>query len=332
MNAAVLRNWLPAAIILAVGLAMPFLVQGNYQLRLAMLIWIYAVFGMGFNLLFGLGGQLSLGQQAFFAIGAYAFGLSQLQFGLPLPLAALAGLLVAAAAGLVIGLPVLRLRTHYLAMATLMFAMIVHDVALRWTELTGGTSGLRVPAPELFGERLERMQVYYVIFGITVVAFLVQVFVKSTHLGRALEAVKTDETAASSLGVNVTRYKISVFVLAAVFAAAAGICYAMVSRGVDPSYSGIGMVVNLLTLAVVGGLGSRIGPFLGAAVVILAPQFLAGLQEYQTLIYGICLLVFMIFVPHGLAGLIERTGSTAAPAASSGDDETVPPVTEARAR
>lgn len=330
MNTAALRNWLPAAVILAIGLAAPFLVQGNYQLRLAMLIWIYAVFGMGFNLLFGLGGQLSLGQHAFFAIGAYAFALFQIELALPLPLAALAGVAVAALSGLVVGLPVLRLRTHYLAMGTLMFAMVVHDVALRWTGLTGGTSGLRVPAPELFGEKLERMQIYYLILGVTIVAFLLQIFVKSTHLGRALEAVKTDEVAASSLGVDVTRYKISVFVLSAVFAAAAGICYAMVSRGVNPSYSGIGMVVNLLTLSVVGGLGSRIGPFLGAAIVILSPQFLAGLQEYETLVYGIFLLAVMIFLPRGLAGLIERAGG--APATSGAKQGTGDATAGARTR
>jgi branched-chain amino acid transport system permease protein len=306
MRRIVLLNWLPAAIILSVGLALPFIVQGNFQLRLAMLIWIYAVFGMGFNLLFGLGGQLSLGQQAFFAIGAYSFALMQIRFALPLPLAALVGVLVCAVAGFVIALPVLRLRTHYLAMATLMFAMIVQDVSLRWTGVTGGTSGLRVPAPQLFGARLERNELYYLILGVAVLAYLMQVFVKSTHLGRALEAVKTDETAAASLGVDVTRYKISVFVLAAIFAAVAGIAYALVSRGVDPSYSDVGMVVSLLTLSVVGGLGSRIGSFLGAAIVILAPQFLAGLQEYETLIYGVGVLVFMIFLPRGLAGLFER--------------------------
>jgi len=311
MSAAAIRRWLPAAIILALGLLLPVFIQSGFQLRIVTLIWIYAVFGMGFNLLFGVGGQLSLGQQAFFAIGAYAFALMQIHYDLSIPVALLISLAVCAVVGLVIGLPVLRLRTHYLAMATLMFAMIVHDVALRWTGLTGGSSGLRIPPPELFGYRLDRVAVYYLILGMAALAFLIQTFVMSTHLGRALEAVKTDETAASSLGVDVTRYKISVFVLAAVFAALAGVCYSLVSRQVDPSYSGIGMVVNLLTLAVVGGLGSRIGPFLGAALVILAPQFLAGLQEYQTLIYGVGLLVFMIFMPRGLAGLVERPGGGA---------------------
>jgi branched-chain amino acid transport system permease protein len=312
MTSPVLRNWLPAALILVIGLALPWIVQGNFQLRLAMLTWVFAIFGMSFNLLYGVAGQLSLGQQAFFAIGAYTFALTQAHFGLSLPLAMAAGIVVCALIGILIGLPVLRLRTHYLAMATLMFGMIVHDVALRWTELTGGTSGLRVPPPALFGARLERTEIYYLIFGIAVAAYLLQIFVKSTHLGRALEAVKTDETAASSLGVNVTRYKVSIFVVAAILAAVAGMANAVVSRGVDPSYSGIGMVVNLLTLSVLGGLGSRIGPFIGAAVVILAPQLLADLQEYQTLIYGIGLLAFMIFLPRGLAGLIERPGATAA--------------------
>lgn len=309
MNVVTIRNWVPAVVILVIGLALPLIVQGGFELRVAMLIWIYAVFGMGFNLLFGLGGQLSLGQQAFFALGAYAFALMQIHFAMPLPLAALVGIVVCAIIGLVISVPTLRLRTHYLAMATLMFALIVRDVALRWTDLTGGSSGLRVPMPEVLGLRLERIEVYYLILAVAILAYLIQIFVMSTHLGRALEAIKTDETAAMSLGVNVTRYKISVFVLASIFAAVAGIAYAIVSRGVESSYSDIGMVINLLTLSVVGGLGSRIGPLLGAIVVVLAPQFLVAFQEYQTLIYGIGLLAVMVFLPRGFAGLIEGAGA-----------------------
>jgi len=308
MSTHFLRNWLPALVILALGLGLPLVIESGFQLRLAMLICIYAVFGMGFNMLFGLAGQLSLGQQAFFAIGGYTFALLQIHYAVPWPLAMLAGAVVCAIVSLVIAVPVLRMRSHYLAMATLMFAMIVHDVALRWTAVTGGSSGLQIPSPVLFGVRLGRLEIYYLILAIAVLAFLVQIFIKSTHLGRALEAIKVDETAASSLGIPVNRYKTSIYVLAAVFAAVAGMSFAIVSRSVDPAYSTIGMVVNLLTLTVVGGLGSRIGPFLGAAIVILAPQLLAGLQEYETLIYGVGLLLFIIFVPCGLAGLIERAG------------------------
>ena len=301
-----MRNWLPAILILVLGLALPVLIHSGFQLRLAMLICIYAIFGMGFNILFGLGGQLSLGQQAFFALGAYAFALVQIHFAAPLPIAILAGIAVCVVVSLVVAIPVLRMRTHYLAMATLMFAMIVHDIALRWTAFTGGSSGLQVPPPVLFGTRLERVETYYFIFTIAVIAFLVQIFLKSTHIGRALQAVKSDETAASSLGVNVVRYKVSAFMLASVFSAVAGILFAMVSRNVDPSYSNIGMVVNLLTLSVIGGLASRVGPFFGAAIIVLAPQFLTGLQEYETLIYGVGLLLFIIFLPRGIAGLFER--------------------------
>jgi branched-chain amino acid transport system permease protein len=322
MQGAMIRKWLPIAFIFAAGAAFPFLSQSGYQLRIVMLIWIYAIFGMGFNLLFGIAGQLSLGQQAFFGIGAYIFALLQNNFGLSLPLAMLASVAICAVCGLLIALPVLRLRTHYLAMATLMFGMLVQDVALRWTEVTGGSSGLRIPFPALLGYRLDRVGVYFFVLCVAALAYLLQVFIMSSHLGRALEAVKTDETAASSLGINVTRYKISIFVLAAIYAAVGGICYSIVSRQVEPSYSGIGMAVSLLTLVVVGGLGSRIGPFLGAAIVILAPQFLVGLQEYQTLAYGIGLLVFMIYMPQGLGGIAEQPGKASrkiVPAEPTGD-------------
>ena len=301
-----LRNWLPTIIILVLGLALPLLVNSGFQLRLAMLICIFAIFGMGFNILFGLGGQLSLGQQAFFALGAYAFALTQIHFAAPLSVAMLVGIAVCVVISLIVGIPVLRLRTHYLAMATLMFAMIVHDIALRWTEFTGGSSGLQVPSPVLFGTRLDRVDTYYFIFAITVIAFLVQIFIKSTHIGRALQAVKTDETASSSLGVNVVQYKVSAFLLSSVFASVAGILFAIVSRSVDPSYSNIGMVVNLLTLSVIGGLASRVGPFLGSAIIVLTPQLLTGFHQYETLVYGVGLLLFIMFLPKGIAGLFER--------------------------
>jgi branched-chain amino acid transport system permease protein len=190
--------------------------------------------------------------------------------------------------------------------------MIVHNVTLRWSEVTGGSAGLRIPPPELFGMRLDRTGVYYLVLALAFVAFLVQAFVKGTHLGRALEAIKTDETAAASLGIDVSRYKTNVFVLAAVFAAVAGISFTIVGRVVDPSFSGVGMAVSLLTLAVVGGLGSHVGSFLGATIIILVPQLLASVSEYETLVYGIGLLMFIIFAPRGLAGLFEHLSRTGA--------------------
>src|SRR5690606_22900970 len=138
--------------------------QSSFQLRIVMLIWVYAILGLGFNLLFGLAGQLSLGQQGFFAIGAYTLALLQTKFGFSLLAALPAALLICAVIGVIIGLPLLRLRSHYLAMATLMFGLIIEGLALRWFDVTGGSAGVRVPPIMLGDWRLSRMEIYYFIF------------------------------------------------------------------------------------------------------------------------------------------------------------------------
>jgi branched-chain amino acid transport system permease protein len=306
MITARVREVLPSLVLLVVGLSLPYLLQSSFHLRIAMLVWVYTILGLGFNLLFGLAGQLSLGQQGFFAIGAYALALLQTKLGAPLIVAFPAALILCALLSAVIGLPLLRLRSHYLAMATLMFGLIVEGLALRWFDLTGGSAGIRVPPINLAGWALTRFEIYYLIFGLAAVAYVLHAFLLAIFAGRAFLAIRGDETAARSLGVDVTAYKLRVFVLAAVLAGLAGVTYALVSRQVDPSYSALSVNINLLTIGVVGGLRSRIGPVLGAAFVVLAPQILTQFHEYENLMYGIGLLVFLIFVPKGLAGLIER--------------------------
>jgi branched-chain amino acid transport system permease protein len=208
----------------------------------------------------------------------------------------------------------------------------VEGLALRWFELTGGSAGVRVP-PIVFGSlALTRIEIYYFIFGLAVLAFLFHAFILSTAGGRALQAIRGDETAARSLGVNVTAFKLRVFVVAAVFAGLGGVTFALVSRQVDPSYSALTININLLTIAVVGGLRSRLGPVLGAAFVVLTPQFLTQFHEYESLLYGLGLLAFLIFVPRGLAGLVERRSQLApqAPADKGAADSFHPANGEAR--
>jgi branched-chain amino acid transport system permease protein len=296
-------NW-PLIIFVVVGVLVPYMVTTGFQLRLATLVCIYAILSMSFNVLFGYAGQISLGQQSFFAIAGYAVALLQTKAGLSFFVAAPLSLLICAVVALVIGLPLLRLRTHYLAMATLSFALVLTGVANRWIDFTGGTAGVMLPAVTLGDASLTRNQVYYSIFVVTTLVLLVQNFIVSNHIGRALQAIRDDETAASALGVDVTVHKLRVFVLAAVLAGIAGIGFALVSRQVSPSFGEFPTLVSILTIAVVGGLGTKYGPVLGAIVVVLAPQLLTRFGEFETLIYGACLLLFLIFMPHGISGLI----------------------------
>jgi branched-chain amino acid transport system permease protein len=295
----------PAVVVLVFGAILPYLLSGGFQLRLAMLIWIYAILSMGFNLLYGYAGQISLGQQAFFAIGAYAFALLQTKAQWSAVPSLAASLVLCAALALALGVPLLRLRTHYLAMATLAFGLIFYGVAIRWIDFTGGSSGLAVPPLRFGATPLGRYGIYYVVLFVAGMVLLLHDFIIRSHIGRALQALRDDETAASAIGVHVTRYKLRMFVLAAVIASLAGVCFSIVSLRVDPSMSEFRILVSILTIAVVGGLGTRFGPIVGAIFVIVLPQMLVQFGELETLAYGAFILVFLIFLPHGLAGLIE---------------------------
>lgn len=296
----------PVLIVIALGVALPFVLTSGFHIRLAMLVWIYAILCMGFNLLYGFSGQISLGQPAFYAIGAYAFGMLQIKLGWPPVLAFAGSLALVAVVSLLIGLPLLRLRTHYLAMATLAFMLIQNGVANRWIEFTGGQSGIAVPPLEWNGEPIGRTGIYYVVLALAAAVLLLHDFLIRSHLGRAMQAIRDDETAAQALGVRVTRYKLRVLVLSGVTAAIAGVCFGITSLRVDPSLSEFHVLVSMLTIVVVGGLGTRFGPIVGAVIVVILPQVLTRFGELETVVYGVFILLFLLFLPHGLSGLLER--------------------------
>jgi len=296
---------LPVLVLVAIGFIIPYLLTSGFHLRLAMLVWVYAILCMGFNLLYGYTGQISLGHPAFYSIGAYAFAMLQTMSGFPPVAAAIFSLLLCALIALLIGLPLLRLRTHYLAMATLAFLLIENGVVNRWIDFTGGTAGVLVPPLQFGGESIGRVGLYYIVLALAAVVLLLHDFLIRSHIGRALQAIRDDEKAASALGVNVTRYKLRILVITSVMAGVAGICFAFTSLRVDPSLSEFHVLVTILTITVVGGLGTRFGPIVGSIIIVILPQLLTGFGHYETLIYGTFILLFLLFMPHGLSGLIE---------------------------
>ncbi|MDP2084611.1 MAG: branched-chain amino acid ABC transporter permease [Gemmobacter sp.] len=302
----------PVIFILVLGALLPFLLQSGFHMRLAMLIWIYAILSMGFNLLYGYTGQISLGQPAFYAIGAYGFAMLQVKLGWgPVP-SFIGTLVVCAVVAVLIGLPLLRLRTHYLAMATLAFMLIQHGIANRWIGFTGGQSGIAIVPLQWGGETIGRTGLYFVVLGMAAAVLLLHDFLVRSHVGRAMQAIRDDETAAAALGVHVVKYKLRILVLSAVIAGVAGVCFTLTSLRVDPSLSEFHVLVSMLTIVVVGGLGTRFGPILGSVVVVLLPQVLTGFGELETIVYGAFILVFLLFLPHGLSSLIERRDFLAA--------------------
>lgn len=269
----------------------------QYYLRIIMFIGINIIMALGLNLITGLTGQLSLGHAAFMSIGAYTSAILTLKMGYPYPLALLCGALMAAFFGIVIGFPSLRLSGDYLAIATLGFAEIVKVLLLNMN-ITGGALGLSPIAADT---------TLSTVFLLVVITIWIMYRLENSRFGRGLKAIREDEIAAESMGINTTSYKIQAFAIGSFFAGLGGGLYAHYIQFISPNDFGFLKSVDLLSMLVLGGMGSIPGTIIGATVLTAAPEMLRFVQQYRMLIYGALLVVMMIFRPNGLLGGVDIT-------------------------
>ncbi|MBC7804323.1 MAG: branched-chain amino acid ABC transporter permease [Candidatus Parcubacteria bacterium] len=298
-------------LLLAVLLAAPFVI-GEYGMSQLHFICIYSIVGVGLMLLVGFTGQVSLGHAAFLAIGAYTEALMQARgvpFFISLPCAAL----FSAAMGWVLGLPALRLKGIYLAIATLAFNVIVEEVTARWESLTGGNSGLHLKPIELFGMKLDGdASFYYLCLGLTVLSILALMNLLRSPTGRAFVAIRDSEISASCMGVNLATYKTMSFALSAAFTGIAGALYAHKVSFISPEQFTLLQSIELVTIVILGGVGFVHGAVLGAAFLIVLPQLISLAKDFlpsniagsglQAVVFGLVLILFIIFEPLGLYG------------------------------
>lgn len=298
--------------ILALGIgSAPLVVTSQYHLSVAVFIAIHAIVTIGLCLLIGYAGQISLGHAAFYGLGAYLSGVLTTRLGLDPWVAMAAGLALTAAVAYAFGRPILRLRGHYLAMATLAFGIIVYLAFVEFTDVTGGPSGLsgiprlRIGAFVFDSER----KFFYLAWGCVVGTIALSLNLVNSRVGRALRAVHGSEVAAETLGVDTAAYKLKVFTLSAAYAALAGSLYAHYLSFVSPPTFGFIASVEFVVMAAVGGLASVWGaPFGAAAVTLLGegvrelmPRLLAYASgEHEVIAYGLLLILIMVFVPEGL--------------------------------
>jgi len=316
---------MPVFLILAVVL--PFLLMSAYGSRgsrqyldLAILVTTYVMLGWGLNIVVGLAGLLDLGYVAFYAVGAYSYALLAQYFGFSfwicLPLAGI----LAAFWGIILGFPVLRLRGDYLAIVTLAFGEIIRVVLLNWYDFTGGPDGISgIPRPSFFGLEFERGEggfaetfgleynsihriifLYYLILIMALVTNFVTMRLRKLPVGRAWEALREDEIACRSLGINTTNTKLTAFALGAMFGGFAGSFFATRQGFISPeSFTFIESAV-ILAIVVLGGLGSQIGVVIAAIVMIGGFEFFRGLEEYRMLVFGLLMVGIMVWKPRGL--------------------------------
>ena len=295
--------------ILAIVLALlPVLVRNPYYLGVLVFVGIYSLITIGLSMLMGYAGQISLGHAGFFAIGAYTSGLLTTKGGFPPLFAFLVAILLTACVAFLIGVPSLKLRGHYLAMATLGFGEIVHIALNASVDLTGGPSGFgEIPRIALGGLLVESaLSRYYLVYALVIIALLLSLNIVHSRVGRALRSIHGSELAASAMGMNTARYKVQVFVLSAIYASVAGSLYAHFITFISPGSFDLTFSVLLVTMVVIGGMSSVWGALMGTALLGLLPEVLRGFKDYDILIYGAILLLMMMFMPDGLFGLSQR--------------------------
>jgi branched-chain amino acid transport system permease protein len=262
---------------------------------------------VGLNLLSGYTGQVSMGQAGFYAMGAYTTGLLMLNAGLSFWLAAPAGMLVAGLCGILIGAPAIRLTGPYLVLATVAFGEIVRLVLLNWIPVTRGAAGLTgVPSPELFGFRFRTNQhFYYLILFVLALGVYIAHRIAHSKIGRTYKSIREDSLAAEAMGVDVSRYKISAFVLSAMYAGRAGAIFVSFAGVSSPDNFTFDDSVGFLAMSVVGGNASVPGAILGAFILTTLSEALRVFQSFRLILYGLILVLTVIFMPNGLAGLIR---------------------------
>jgi branched-chain amino acid transport system permease protein len=288
-------------------LAVP--VTGNtnpYTLNLYGLVCIYAIVAMGLNLLLGYTGQISLGHAAYFAVGAYTSALLTTDLGYPFVIAIFAAVCLTAFCGLLVGIPSLKLEGPYLAMATIGFGEIVKMTLVNWETVTHGPVGLsRIAHPSFFGYELDSpTSMYYFVASCAIVAFFIYYNLIRSHYGKTFLAVRDSVKAAAAMGVNVRRVKVIAFVFSTAFAGLAGALYAHLNRYIAPDAFGFGESINFLIIVVVGGMGTIAGPIAGALIIVYLREWLQVLSDANMLIYGLLLMVLMVFIPRGTVGTI----------------------------
>ncbi len=290
-------------------LVLPLLVN-FYQVSIMTSALIFVILGLGLNIVIGYGGLLHLGYAAFYAMGAYSYGLMYLYWGIPfwvaLPLGAVSG----AVFGLLIGFPVLRLRGDYLAIVTLAFGEIARLVLENLSGFTKGPEGIaQIPRPGFITKlSLQGATIYLFYICIALVLFTIFVMrrIEDSRIGRALEAMSEDDIAAQSMGIDLTKAKLTTFALGAIWAGMAGVLLAAKTTYINPGSFTLMESVMILVAVVLGGTGSIPGVILGAFLVTLIPEYFRALSDYRMLMFGVALVVMSIFRPQGIIPRVRK--------------------------
>ncbi len=299
------------ALFLVIFLVTPWLVT-TYQTNILISFLLYVVLGLGLNVIVGVAGLLFLGHAAFYAIGAYSYALLNQYFGLGFWVALPIGGVIAALAGVALAFPVLRLRGDYLAIVTLGFGEIVRLVLENWSDLTGGPSGIsNIPRPGFFDMKLSvadaNIYIYYIVLGLAIITIVAVTRLKDSRIGRALQALREDEVACEAMGIDRVGVKVMAFGLGTAWAGFAGVIFAAKTTFINPASFTFFESAIILSIVVLGGMGSNLGVILGSAFLVLLPEYLRAFSEYRMILFATAMVLMMVFRPQGFIPAKGRT-------------------------
>lgn len=279
-----------------------YFVQDQYLGRVLVLMVINAILGSSINLLAGFSGQISLAHAAFYGLGAYTTAILTQRLGMSFWIAFPASFLIAAAFGVLLGIPTLKLKGHYLTIATLAFNMIIYLLIKNWDSLTNGTVGMfGIPAPTIFGLTLDtanKMLPFVIIICTLIVAFIVSLL-RSSY-GRAFAAIKVDEISAEVSGISTYYYKVLLFAVSSGIAGMAGCLYASYNQFITPEAFTLNASIKILTICVVGGIGTIVGPLVGTGFISLVSEYFRSFADLEQVIYGAMLVIVIVLMPRGI--------------------------------
>jgi branched-chain amino acid transport system permease protein len=311
------RSWVgrgALALLLIALIALPLVMRSSFELRLMTVVFLYATLGHGWNVLGGYAGQISIGHGVFFGLGAYTSTLLLINFAVNPWIGMVAGAIVAALFGLLIGLPCFRLRGHYFVIATLVVAEILYQLFAAWP-LVGSATGLSVPINEAslatFQFHRNKVPYYYIALAMLAAATLLVLWLRRSRLGYILQAIRDDEDAVRSLGLSPQRYKLIAMLISAAMVGACGVFYAQYVLFIDPpSVLSVGLSVTIALIAIFGGIGTVAGPIIGAAVLVPISEysrawFSGSGRNVDLLIYGFLIMVLAVYRPNGVISLLE---------------------------
>ncbi len=309
-----LSNKQTALVVLAALIAItPLFFPSSYYFRVGSLIFVNSIAVIGIVILAGYAGQISLGHAGFAGIGAYACALAPVHLGLHPAFAVVLGAIISAVMAYVVGRPILRLKGYYLGVATLGFGILVSMVLANEREITGGPDGIQVPDLGLraivktMGLDLNNSEFWYIFSGLALIlGAWVALNLYDSPTGRALRALHGSEIAARTVGIDVARLKLQAFIISAVYASISGSLLALQNKFITPDVAGFMHSIEMVTMAVLGGVGSVLGAIFGAAILTMLPQLLTVFAEYEMLLMGLVMMLVMIFMRDGLLPSILR--------------------------